>query len=525
MYVFTNIITTLPYGYYLKAEIIADAGTTGTLTVNNGGYILNIGEVSKGINETSGAFEPGDVSLELRNIDNVFSTNVFTAAIVMIEFRLWISYDAGSTYENIFFGFIQHKGMTYGDYHSTETQNRTYRVNAFHGFQTLKDIDIDYVTYPISSGNITATLPVYVTDSNGTPYLSWGGGGMGGGYAFEFCQLREVLKNCIERIPFMNAVVGGNSYKPTIAIDTTALNIQAYNANTAANYSFADIYVHYTNSQTALHAKGLLGSYFMDFTDKASAYDAKNYQELLKRWCEWLLIYPVTTLTGTLAGGFTCTIAFLPRFRAASAMSAVAGSLGSEFTRSYYIGQWFDGLQVETINLPKHQKSRVTSSGNVLEIRNWFMTSPSFSASVDPYIFSQVSIIPYSGTAAKISDGVTTKNISAQQLFVKIDATHVRMAHKFRHDTAQSFFEVSQIGYYGVQESIYNLITNFDPNFRASYFGRDAFEIRYKTLRGTTIADVELFKKLTRSSVDYQITKISRDVSKNETSLNLVKVL
>lgn len=517
MYVFTNTITTL-YDYYVKLVIYSDNGLTGTTTATNGGYIISIGDTEEGVDPFTGEYKPGGLSLEFIDKDNVFSAGVFGGSIAEMEARLWVSYDAGTTYECIFYGTVEHEGLTRVDMDATETTNRRFRVDCKHNMLSLRDVEIDTDpdagTNAPTQGIVTpgATLSSYATDANGSPFS-------GTSYSdYKFISLDGVLQYIFANIQF---IAGATA--PTLAYDSSAMQHKGKNIASATEWAFDKLYMLF-DAPSVPTAEG----FFSYSSGKYGAYSLKNIQEMLRLFMDSLVMIPITRMTES-GGAHTLNVYFEPRFRAAAGLTALTGTLDYTITRTMSVAEALDGYQVLTTGLPAEPDvtySTFSYGGRTFELRNHLMTGPYFN--VDPYVFIFTHIVPTAGIGL---DTVRHDGPSAQMLY-GINGATVENIHLFKHLAAQSYYgNAVSGGYYGVHGSAYNLLsTNLDPRTRASICGPRGYEITAKTLAtndsGTkSIWDLRLLKKITIDSVTCQIINIRRSVSTNTVTIRVIEVL
>ena len=523
MHVFTNTVTTA-YGYQLQLVIYSDNGLTSTTTVTGGDYILSIGDITEELDPHSGEYKPGSMSLKLKNTNDEFSDNVFGGTIVEIEARLWISYDSGTTWENLFYGMIDWQGLKREDKDATETTNQVFSVAARHAALSLKDVTID--TDPDEpGGNVpttgvvtpSVTLSSYATDAVGSAFA-----GSADYDDYKFISLDGILQYFFSNIQFISG-----SQSPTLSYDSTAMQHKGKSLTGAGvEFTFDELYMLF-QSPTVAAVEG----FFSYSAGKYGIYGLKNLQEALRLFMDSLLMIPITRLTES-AGSYTLNVYFEPRFRAAADLTAITGTLSPIETRSLDVQQWLDGIQVLTTGLPKTIDKTyyvLSYGGRTFEIKNHLLTGPYFN--VDPYVFLYTHIVPEANSG---EDTTRHDGPSAQMLYGILGSGPytVNTIHQFKHLTSQSYFGDATTGsYYSVNDSIYDIVTsNLDPASRSSIYGQKGYEQKYKTLAsdnsGTkSIWDVRLLKKLTIDSTTCQIVSIKRNVMKNEMTIRAIEVL
>lgn len=516
MYVFTNTITTL-YDYYLKLVIYSDNGLTGTTTATNGGYILSIGEITEEIDAFTGEYKPGGLSLEFLNVGNVISDGVFGGTIAEMEARLWISYDAGTSWENLFYGTVKWEGLRRTDLDETETTNRRYAVSCEHSLLSLKEIEID--TDPTDGGNVptpdatpSTTVESFATDVNGNPISGFSYND------YEFISLDAVLQYIVSNVQF---IAGATA--PTISYDSSAMqHVGRSLAGLGVDYDFSELYILF-NAPSVDEIEG----FFEYSSGKYGAYALKNLQEMLKLFMDSLLMIPITRMTES-GGAFTLEVYFEPRFRNAADLDAVVGTVDIVTTREMSVQEWLDGYQVITTGLPEKSYSTINYSGRTFELKNHLMTGPYFGKAI--YAFVYTHIVPAATTGL---DTIRHDGPSAQMLYGILGGT-VNTINQFKHLASQNiddFSDPSTGGYYSVHHSAFDIASkNLDPRSRSYIYGQKGYDITAKTLAandsGTkSIWELRLLKKITIDSTTCQIVSIRRNVMRNEISIRAIEVL
>jgi hypothetical protein len=339
MHVFTNTIVT-PYEYWIKVVLYSDNGLTSTTTVTGGDYVLNIGEVADEIDLFTGEYKPGTLSLELKNTGNEFSANVFGGTMVEMEARLWISYDAGTTWECLFFGMVDWQGMGRGDKDLTLTDNQVFTITANHAVLSLKDIAIDTDPYA-PGGNVPttgvvtpgATVETYAINEVGQAYK-----GTNDLNDYKYISLNGILQYCFENIQFI-----AGSQAPTLAYDSSAMQHKGKSlVGAGVEYDFDELYMLFS-SPTA----DVVETFLAYSSGKYGIYSLSNVQELLRLFMDSLLMIPITRLTES-GGSYTLSVYFEPRFRAAADLTAITTHPTPLMTRSLSVQEWLDGIQTIT---------------------------------------------------------------------------------------------------------------------------------------------------------------------------------
>jgi len=519
MHTFTNTITTL-YDYYVKLVIYSDNGLTSSTTETNGGYIKSLSPVAEEIDPFTGEYKPGGLSITMRNIDDEVSDNIFGGTVSDMEARLWVSYDSGTTYECIFYGAVEWWGLKRTDLDATETHNREYSFSARHSILSLKEVGID--TDPDDpGGNVpttglttpSVTMKSRATDAAGNPIS-----GSTDYDDYVYISLDGILQYIFSNVQFISG-----STAPTLAYDSTAMQHVGQSLTGAGvNFTFDELHLLF-QSPTVLGVE----SFFNYRAGKYGAYALSNLQEMLRLFMDSLIMVPVTRLTES-AGSFTLNVYFEPRFRAASDLTALTGTVTPVLTREMNVQEWLEGVQVLTTGLPAEPSitySTYSYGGRTFELKNHLMTGPYFND--EPYVFLYTHIIPdpSSGLDTSRHDGP-----SAQMLY-GLAGGAVNTIHLFKHLTSQSFYgDAVTGGYYGVHGSAFNLLNaNLDPRSRSSIYGQKGYDITVKTLAtdnaGTkSIWDLRLLKKMTIDGTTCQIIGITRDVMKNETKIRAIEV-
>lgn len=519
-YVFTNTITTLPYGYYVKVEVIKAPGT-GATTVTNGGYISDLGSITTAIDRVVGDFNPGDLSMTFINTGNVFSANVFTDSIDDIEIRVWVSYDAGTTYENVFCGFVDLETIGYSDRDATETRNREYPITAKSALARLNSVAVDFSTLP-SGAFSTTRYPTYETDETGTPVEVTSGGRRRGGptrsidpdfwniwVASKFVPIGDIFEHCISAIPFITGATA-----PTIALDVSDLEHRWYHDASGLDYQFDQMCLCAPQSLSASVFPGFFGV----SGGPAGAYDAQNLRELLKRLCQSLFVVPVPRLWDN-AGTLTYTIYL--KHRISSTTASVAGTLPTPLTRAWEGAPWVQSIEVVSPGLPLTYRATGRFAGKTLQIRNLFHTVPKPAGLPATFLWRSYYADPGNGDRFSANEFAATS-----QMFVRTGVNTVVNVNKCKILASQSFFETSQIGYYGLAAALYDLA--FDNASTNLYKGRKAgYTLDYPTLRGSDVWDLQPGKILDGANqvggTDLVIESVTRSIGKNETQIKASK--
>ncbi len=519
-YIFTNTVTTLPFGYWVKLELIKSPGT-GSDTLTNGGYIMSIGPIPQSVDLIPGAIKPGQVTVALTNRAGLAGTKLFTSTIDAIECRIWLSYDAGTTWECIFGGFVSLRSIGRRDVSTTVTENQVFQFNAEDYLLSLKGVDVDFGTYGITGYiNCPSHAPIYSTDETGAPFLidtsNPSSGRTGATRVLNrptayfntklFVTMPTLLTYIIDRIPFTAGATA-----PASAIDYSDLEHRFYNANTAADYPFADLSMWYWPDSSWAHAM----SFFGPGGGPGGAYDAKNLQELLSRLSHSLTIVPVPRLWNN-GGTLTYTVRFVHRI--STSTPSVGVTLAPLMSRAFEPAPWMDGVSVETIGLPVKRQLAGIYGGSAFNQRNYWYTSPNHAPASDPYVWWQAYVDPQNNEQL-----VQNAYAGTGQLFVKTGSTSVRNVHKAKILASQAFHEAAGIGWYGMQDALFDLVAgNSGTNLYAGL--KSGYQLEYATLRGTDVWDLRLLKKLPVAGDDYVIESIERSVMQNRTRMKVVRL-
>lgn len=507
IHVFQNTITNLPYGYQIRIDVISytvsGASTVTTTTVTNGSYITRVGRVTKSVDYPVGDVRLGDWSFTVRDIGGEVSTNWSPFTRDMIEARYWISYDAGTTWECLFFGFVRLEQLKRSDRHLTNTYNQTWEFSAYHAFDPLKTSDILIFSGTLAEVTV-ASLPEYHTTEAGAPVQV-------NTRTVKMTSLTEALSHVISKVPFVPTWTGAPA---STTLDYASSQCLGYNANTTTGYPINQLYL--LNDAppligTAISDKGFFGTN----GGPGSVYSYKNYAKMLSELCNSLNLIPIPRLVDT-SGTVSFTTYLYPRFL--TAPTAITTDPTPLIRRSVGAAPYADGGQVRLQGHPLLFDYYISgvNKGNQHTITVNFATSPDIG--VDPYLW---------GDSVWQADGAGKMNqnrfASTQQLFAYTGSAMVQV-HKFKHLTAQSYHETAGIGYYGAAESMTELLFDLSGSYAFLRNIRPSYTLTYKSLKGASIADIELLKGMTIDGSTYIIESISRDAFKNEMEITVSKV-
>lgn len=520
-YVLTNTITTLPFGYWLKLEIIKEPGT-GSDSITNGGFIKAISAARQSVDLIPGAVKPGQQTFEFFNGGRLAEQMIFTSTIDRIEIRLWVSYDAGTTWESIFAGFVKLSSIRYKEVSTLVPETRVYSCSADDYLLSLKDVAVDFGGYSVPNLiALPANAPVYSTDETGAPFQIDTSGTISrprsgptrvlerpDAYFFtrKFALVHELLSYITGKVPFISGATA-----PVTAIDYSDLEHSFYNANTGLSYSFEKLALWYWATDNWTYPF----SFFGPQGGPGGAYDAANLQELLSRLAHSLTVVPIPRLYDN-AGTLTYRVYFVHRISGTT--PAVSGTLAPLMARAFEPAPWMDGVSVETIGLPVRSAQASVLGGKPFNQRNYWYTSPNFDPGADPYVWWQAFIDPRTNESF-----VQNANAGTGQLFVQTGATSVRNVHKCKILASQSLFETAGVGWYGMQDALFDLVAgNSASNLFAGL--KTGFTADFATLRGTDVWDLRMLKRLTIDGHDCVIESVERDVTRNLSRLRLVKL-
>lgn len=519
-YVFTNTITTLPYRYQVKLELIKTPGT-GATTVTNGGYIADLGAVSMAVDRIVGDVNPGDFSFTLINTGNEFSTNLITSSIDDIEVRLWLSYDAGTTWENVFAGFVDLESIGYSDVDATETRNRMYPISAKSALARLNDQTITTANVLPAAAFSVTRIPVYSTDETGTPVEETSGSRRRGGptrtrhsetwdffVANRFVTLIDVIEHCVSKIPF---IAGATA--PTLVVDYSDLEHRFYNDTSGLDYAIDTACLCAPSSPS-----DLFPGFFGVDGGPGGAFDAQNFRELLRRMCMTLGVVPIPRLWDN-AGTLTYTVYL--QHRLSSSTPSISGTLPTPLARAWEGAPWVQSVEVISSGLPQVYRATGKFAGKALQIKNLLHTTPKPVGLPDPFLWRTTYADPGNGDRFFMNEFAGTS-----QLFIRTGLSTVVNCHKVKILTSQNFFETSQIGYYGMAAALFDLA--YDNASTNLYKGRKAgFTLTYPTLRGTSVWDLRPGLVLDGANqvagVDLVVESVTRSIARNETEVKASK--
>lgn len=520
-YQLTNIVTTLPFGYQLKLEIIKEPGS-GSDTLINGGFIKTLGASKQSIDLIPGTYKPGQQSFEFFNGGRLAEQMIFTSTIDAIEIRLWVSYDQGTSWESLFAGFVKLSSIRYREVSTIAPETRVYTCTADDYMLALKDVAVDFGGYSVPNLIALPTnAPIYSTDETGSAFQIDTSGSSPRprtgptrvivrpeAYFFsrKFALMHELLGYIIGKVPFITGAT-----EPVTAIDYSDLEHTFYNGNTGLTYGFGDLALWYWATDNWSYPF----SFFGPQGGPGGAYDAGNLQELLSRLTHSLAIVPIPRLYDN-AGTITYKVYFVHRI--SSTTPSVAGTLAPMMARAFEPAPWMDGVSVETTGLPVKRVTASLYGGKPFNQRNYWYTSPNFNPGVDPYVWWQAYIDPMTNESL-----VQNSTAGTGQLFVRTGATSVRNVHKCKILASQTLHETSGIGWYGVQDALFDLVAgNATSNLFAGL--KTGFTVDFATLRGIDVWDLRLLKKLTVDGHACVIESIERNAVRNLSRLRVVKL-
>lgn len=496
---FTYTATTLPW-YQVRLTLTSDV-STGATTVTNGGYIESLSDVSESVDLVTGDAKLKSLSFTAVNIDNVFSTHIFTTSTTSVVAILDVSYDAGTTWENLFCGLASLDGLTYRDYDATETRNRSYDVECRSFLADLERVE-PFLNPATLGGKITdsrSTIPTYATRPDGSPIES-PPSAIGSAPA-DFYPLTAFFE-------YYLALAFTDFTPSTIAVDATALEHEATNINTGLDYGFDDWHM---LCPTAL---GIFAPWHFAGSVRSGGYagaigTASNARDAVKWMCQGLGCVPVETYSAASGGSYTMKL--YPRVPTTA--DAVTGPMPLLLSRQYRTAPSVTSVNVTTPDLPIKTES-LGAGARPYNPKGLLTTSPQWSAGLDYFTWQGSGQGVYRADASsKMVQCIGSTN----QLFVKAGATTFRAAHKARIVPSQSYFGASA-GYYGVQLALHGYLMNtVGPD--AGY--RPGFELTYAGIRGATIGDIRPMKTITLGADTYIIESVSRNVMTNEMKLTV----
>lgn len=493
-YVHTNTITTLPYGYYLKVILRSD-GATGTLTDSDGGYYLSVGDLEQGYDQVTGAINTGAMSFSVLNTGNHFSTNIFTATTSKVQVEVYISYNAGTSYECMFYGMVLLESLAWEAKDSSETRNRVYSFRAEDAMFLMRTLWTSTAYLSIPTETTTQNAYIYDTDEAGSPVLNVAL------FNMKFAKLTDLFEYALTQSLTSSTMVTAPS---TVTFDWTACSHKGRNSyGSVTEYGLTAWYVVHSN------ASATLPTMFISDSGSGSVLDASSAAEMFRRLCEELMVVPITSYDG--AGTYTVTM--VPRYQAS--YTAVSGTMPTPLSLVREQAEWAFGGKVESDGLPMPSETYSNGSGATIQIRNYLYTIPFWDVSLQLYMLWHAYITPPGGDAKK------NDCVLGHQVFGKGGANNFLPLHQINYPTSSGY--PAGFGYYGFQLAIYDVLLAAQP-FSAIGNILDAYQATYKTLVGTTIADLRVMKTITVNSKTCVIQSIKRDPMKNQCEIKAVEV-
>lgn len=486
----------LPW-YRIRLTVTSDiAGST--YTVSGGGYVESLGDVSESVDVSTGDAKLRALSFVAVNIDNLWSDYIFGAAATSVQALLEVSYNAGATYEKLFLGRVDLEQLQYRDYDATETRNRSYDVQATSYLAALDDCPAASALSALvgSVGDSRGTLPAYSTRPDGSPiedptYI--------GSFSANFMPVSSYFYGLLDWIY--------DTYGVPFRLDTSLLEAEAYNLNTATGYGFDDWHMWHDSNMAGPLAHCFAG------TLAGALGTASNGRDMLKWLCQGLGAAVIES-TVTISSTVYPSLLLIPR--KPTAADAVTGPLPLLLGREYRNGSWVSGGTVVTPDLPIVTASR-TNGRKAYNLKGAFATSPQWTAGLDFFTWDATG----QGVYRSDAEGKMVQCVgSTNQLFVKTGAATFRAAHKARIVPSQSYFG-SSAGYYGVQEALYDYLIGASGALTGF---RPGFELTYAGIRGASIDDVRLMKTISIGGDDYLIEGITRRVMDNTMTLSVGKL-
>jgi len=499
-YTFTNIITSLPFDYYIKVEFIRDTGT-GTLTKTNGGYIGDVGKITTGIDSRLGEYKLPSLTMTVRNVENFYSGTLFTVDATgkpswnSIDLRIWISYDAGTTYENLFFGRIL--PMTLRETHtaSEETFTRLYEFTAVSSLSFLSSVAVDPVTKPWTPvQETTQNVPGFTLRDDGSFFYD-------GTTKRKWIYFTDIMVQCFSYIPFNDTV--------TTVLDTSDLEHAFYNINNTTDYNISDLAFAFHDPATCyVLLKGA------DSDDPALPTNGwANYMEIVKMLCESLNIIPLPRLWDN-AGTLTLTVELRHRYK--DSCVGISGSLPTERSRSKEIGNHISSIKVTTTGVNGTSETVGSGGGQQVNIQAGIMSNyniteyivtnyGTLTATVDPYYLDIANI-----------DGVKENYPSLRQMFVGNNA-ELLMVHKVKILASQSYQPPIVNTFTGLQLALWLAVTLNTPYWDT--IGKPLYKIAVRSLKSNGVSgnvwDFNIIRKIVIDTHDCMILSIDRQAGKN----------
>lgn len=509
MYTWTKTIAT-PYGHSIKVVFYRN-DLTGTYTAGEG-FITSIGDISKGVDAVTGEYKPGAVNIQMRNTDNNLTDYLFAGIspfTTVIQMEIWVSFNAGTTWENEFVGFVETETLYWQMSDSVETRNRAFSVHASDALLSLKTTSVQ--TAALTAAGYYETPPTQTArlfsvgkDLQFVEYT--------GAIDISFVSLSNILLSCILNIPWVKA-------PDTTAVDVTACEHKGKNDHNAREYSVGDWHV------IANHANrsGFDWAYQYEWAQSklwgeypSGLANAKNAQEVVKIVCNSLLTVPIPTYT--VSGATTAYVLRIePRYP--SAPTAIAAGLGeaTKFTRAN--GQYIWGGQVTNISLPYNFISPANAKGASMQVENRLISSLDATGNADQYVMVDAHIQPAGSAEIK-----KCYDILAWTVFGKAGSDSFNNIHRMKYATAQSYRALTPSpDYYAAAECIYDLAMNPLGSAYSAIGYRNAFDVEYKRIKTTSLADVRIMKSITLEGTACTIYEVVRNVTKNTTVIKAMK--
>jgi hypothetical protein len=498
-YTFTNIITSLPFDYYIKVEFIRDTGT-GTLTKTNGGYIGDVGKITTGIDSRLGEYKLPSLTMTVRNVENFYSGTLFAGTWNSIDLRIWISYDAGTTYENLFFGRIL--PMTLRETHtaSEETFTRLYEFTAVSSLSFLSSVAVDPVGKPWT--------PVQETTQN-VPGLRYDGAFFWNGTTKrKWIYFTDILFQIFGYMPCNSAL--------TVLVDTTDLEIEFDNLNNANTYNISDLAFVFNDPATCyvlLKASNVDGVAVQGFA---------NYFDMLKMLCESLNIIPLPRFW---MNGATLTLTIHLRHRYKDTVVGISGTLPGERSRSKEIGINVSSIKVTTDGIGTAYLGTGSGGGQQVNVQCGIMSSQNCTAYYDTqYNVINATLDPYYLDVAYI-EGSNEEYPHLRQMFIGNNA-ELLMIHKVKLRTSQAFQPGTTDSFLGLQDAVGLTMDILTPSWET--IGRPMYKIAVRSLKSNgasgTVFDFNIIRKIVIDGHDCMILSIDRNPGKNLSEITAIQI-
>lgn len=541
-YTWTNTNTNIPLGYIVKVVFTSD-GTGSNANTTNGGYILSMGDIETGVDGLLGEVKYPTVSFTVRNVANFFSGTLFAGSFTQIRTEIWISYDVGSTWENLFFGEIDLKSITEAHVSASESRSRVFNFTARHMMLTLKDStattpSLDsmldpsgfnvktlgataladrstiYMYNTTTYNRYTSFFPPYTQVSHvltfsdlfayaySTVPMNYQGWPLSWGCAQDYSYCGHRFK-CAYRDggpTIAETAIGGTSgYYPALPVSSgDGVYISFVKGGQSSRPApYWDPQQFPTTASTAYEFARALNESLYTFVDPRMDWNS---------------------------GAPTVTMFHKPR--AASTGSAITGTLPVPLSVSMDHANWLTGIKVQTRGMAETSELGGTNAkGNQLIHETKLNTIPLY-ASYERW--TNIQHIEESGGAKYDSSPMMN-----QVLLYNPTTDVCADVHQFKVLGSQSLFP--DLGtyptgsFYGFQQAIFDVMQSTFPIGLANPTTSEQWKLAFKTLRGSNVADIALMKTIPfapygGASRSILITGLRRSVMRGTTEITGYKV-